>query len=311
MSFNLKPKQTFTGSGETSDWKAIADAVMGTATNASRSARVSVIVDLGEQEQDEALSQKQETEFETEADADAMIAKATPMINKQNPITLKKEFKDGKWVVNANIYRPKPCREVAVMVDIPNKVVDYGSFKAPYRLLLNGSFMGNLKGFQMKAVNPNDSTKNWTFASNNKLYKLAQAVGEQRIVSGLKSDTDHNMNIGLVLGKPMLITVKRKGDFLSAGDFTAVPEEMVVGDLPTPPIGVSFDDATPELLEAAKLRPAIIAKIKAALDYKGSNMEKAMIAFENGGGVKTQAQTQAQDQQETPQEADSGVLSDW
>ena len=314
MSFDLKPKATYTASSEAKvDWKGVADTVMGTSNSASRFGRVSVIVDLGEQVQDLALGKQQATIVDTEAEADALLAHATSLQGKEDKHVLTKELVDGKYHLNFNIYQPKNVQEVAVMVDVPSKLVDYGNGeKMPYRLLLNGSFMGDLKGFQMKAVKPKVDGLVWTFAPNNKLSKIALAVGEDRIVSGKKEDNDVNMNVGLLLGKALQINIKRKGDFLSAGDLMGLPEEVSVGELPYDAIGVSFDNATAELLEKAKLRKVIIDKIKKAVNYTGSNMEKAVVEYEakfgGGNAVVQPSQAPSQQAQQVAQQVVEGAL---
>ena len=63
------------------------------------------------------------------------------------------------------------------------------------------------------------------------------------------------------------------------------------------PIGISFTNATLELLEKACLRGNIFKKIKSANNYKGSNIQKAIEEYEEkhgSGNQTTESKTDTQ-----------------
>lgn len=235
----------------------------------SRKARVSLIVDLGKQERDPIykIGDKVVTE-ETEG------AVATTQ---------------------------KPCQQVAVFVDLVNDVVDYGGEigKKQYRLMLNKSFLGEVNGINFTASPPMDAKGNrvegkpWGFHPQNVLTKLAKAVQKEEIIT--------SMDVDELLDQPFMadVEVSKKEDKNGKEDkdgnviiYTNVnfkgaaklPEDddtnepVKVAALTTPAMSIQFDTATKE--QVAVIRPSLRKKIKLALNYAGSQMEKAIQAFE-------------------------------
>lgn len=240
----------------------------------SRKARVSLIVDLGVQERDDIYE---------------LDGKAVP------------EGTDGA------ICKPqKPCQQVAVFADLVADTVDYGGDigKQHYRLLLNNSFAGKLKGINFTATPPKDAKgntiagKKWGFHPANLLTKLAKAVGKPEVIE--------SMDVDELLGLPFMAQVdvneKDSGKEDAEGNpiiyknvnfkgATVVPEDeddegnskpIAVGKLNAEAKSITFDNAKAE--DVKFLRGNILKQIKLALNYAGSKMQKAIEEYEASKG---------------------------
>jgi hypothetical protein len=239
----------------------------------SRRARVSLIVDLGEQNR-ESIWKK----------GDSIVTADTEGAVEQTQ---------------------KPCQQVAVFADLVNDTVDYGGDigKAHYRLLLNNTFNGDLKGINFAASPPKDANgktiegKKWGFHPQNLLTKLAIAVGKPEVIE--------SMDISELLNQQFLAEVDvsekdsgkkdsegnpiiyRNVNFKKASQVPAEPQEVDGEEVEVVPTfaalkmeakAVTFENATKEDIKF--IRSNIIKKIKLANDYAGSNMQKAIEAFE-------------------------------
>lgn len=201
----------------------------------------------------------------------------------------------------------KDAAQVAVFADLVSDTVDYGGDigKAHYRLLLNGTYSGVLKGV-VHAVNtpPKDAKGNtikggvWTMHPNNLLSKLAVATGQNEVLA--------NGAINRLLGKQFIATVdvneKASGKMDAEGNeiiyknvnyksAAQVPADVKEDDdgneievipefaqLKVPAMLISFANAKKENIKY--IRPSIIKLIKQATNYAGSNMQKAIEAYE-------------------------------
>lgn len=223
----------------------------------SRKARVSLIVDLGEQN--------------------------------------RPDFEDEK---TGETKPQKPCQQVAVFADLVNDIVDYGGTigKQHYRLLLNKTFAGEITGINFMFVPPKDAKgkiiegRNWQLHPANILTKLAKATGN--------TDVIESGNIEELLNAPFMaqVEVKEKdsGKTSDAGEpiiyrnvnykgCSEVPlddddQPMQVAELNMEPKCITFQNAKVEDIKF--IRKKLIDMIKLANDYAGSNMEKAIQAFE-------------------------------
>lgn len=227
----------------------------------SRPARVSLIVDLGVQERE--------------------------------------DFDDGK----GNTRPQKPCQQVAVFADLVRDVVDYGGGigKAPYRLLLNKQFAGKLQGINFVATPPKDVNGNlipnkpWALHPASLLTKLAKSTGNDDVIT----DMDISKLLNGTFTADVKITEKesdKKDDegnpivykfvnFAGAAkvppvfdDETGEEKPAVLPALQTEALCIGFDDAKPEHVKF--LRGSIIQTIKLATNYAGSQIQKAIEAFE-------------------------------
>lgn len=242
----------------------------------SRPARVSLVVDLGVQERE--------------------------------------DFEDEK----TGEKRPqKPCQQVAVFCDLVNDVVDYSGEIGvqAYRLALNKSFGGEFQGINFTAIPVRDPDGNvikgkpWTFPPASTLTKLCKATGkleviesqdleqllDQAFMATVEVRETESKTIKDDAGNPVKFTnTNFKGCSeipLVEGD-DGVEKPMKVKQLSSPAMCITFDEATPSQIKY--LRKNIINMIKLAKNYPGSQMQKAIEAYEAGKA------------QEAPQDADSG-----
>lgn len=244
----------------------------------ARRARVSLIIDIGMQEREDSYK----TADGKLCNADTPGAIGTPQ---------------------------KPAKQVVVFADLVNDTVDYGGDigKAHYRLLLNGTYSGVLKGV-VHAINtpPKDAKGQlikggtWAMHPNNLLTKLAKATGMDEVVtngainrllnkqfmaqvdvnekpSG-KNDADGNeiiyKNVNFK-GASQVAPVETGEEDENGNPIEAIPE---FNQLKVPAMCITFANAKKEHIKY--IRGNIIKMIKLATDYAGSNMEKAIQAFE-------------------------------
>lgn len=305
MSFSLKPENT---GGSDIDYEAIAEQV----EDGTQVARVSLIVDLGVQERGKGVSYAQNdndeekyTQVANEEEANKLIEEAVELLGEKvvEKAGLDEIFEDeeGNLVVPFEIYNKKDAQEVAIFADLPDTYVDYGENigEKQYRMMLNPSFKGVIRGFALVAAPPKGKSKVWTFASNSKLALLARVTGCKEILEG----GPDNMDIGRVLGKPFLLNVEKKDSFINAKEMTALVRGMEAPELEGGPVGLSFDGATVEALEAARLRKSVIDKIKTAKNYEGSAMQKAIEEYEASRSSGASEDTSGSEEKEEATEA--------
>lgn len=264
MSFVPKNKGNSEGgsSGPTIDWEAINQAV----TAGSRPARISMIVDMGEQELEDSVY-----------DVDPSDARQTKAIE-DGTGTVEKIDGEEKFVRQNN-----PVQELVIFADLVDDEVTYveEDGKVPYRIMLNNTWQGEIKGFPFAVGNKLDNG-NWTYGAKNVLTTLAQATDTQGILDGTDLDPS------AMLGKPFMSLIVKKQNkegtrtYVNYKGASPVPDlgGYVVPDLHVEPMLILFDEATKE--QADMLRKGVKDKIKSALDYEGSQMQKAIEASEAG-----------------------------
>lgn len=253
----------------------------------SRKARVSLIIDLGEQNRED---------FEEE---------------------------DGTKKPQ------KPCQQVVVFADLVADKVDYGGKIGvqQYRMLLNKSFAGVPVGINFTTVPPKDKDgkliqgKPWTLHPANLLTKLAKAVGEEEVILDDRKNPK-SLDISLLLDKPFMCQVEvkktehKEGKKDKDGNLivytnvnfkgaSTVPEDddgepLPVAELTQPARCITFDNATVEDIQF--IRPSIIKLIKQANDYEGSQMEKAIKAFEANQAEAADEEEDEPKKEEAPKE---------
>ncbi len=282
--FNLKPKGQQSSSFSDApkvDYNAINEQVEAD----NQPAIISLIVDLGVHTPPENVSDKNETEFDTEEEAQAYLKRIVEIKGEKDAAKFKITQVGGKFVINGSIYQPKDGQEIAIFADLVDNVVDYGDEigKKPYRIGLNKTWKGELKGFSLKAVPPQNGNV-WTFAGTSMLTKLANATKETAVIDG--SDANKLNDVGCFLGKSIMADIQKsevgENTYVNLKGIGSVPKAIEKGidySLVTP-VGISFDTATVEDLKAACLRGNILKKIKSANNYAGSQIEKAIKELE-------------------------------
>jgi hypothetical protein len=223
-------------------------------------------------------------------------------------------WKKGEAIVEPDTegaveHEQKPVQQVVVFADLVNDVVDYGGDvgKAHYRLMLNPVYAGVIKATNFSKSPPTDAkgkkteNKPWALHPNNLLTKLAKAVG--------KEDVIESAAINKLINLPFMATVEVKKtpskdkkdedgnpivytnvNFKGASKVAAIPtgeqdadgnhieEVPKFAELKTPARCVTFSNATKDDIQF--IRGNVLKMIKLANNYAGSNMQKAIEAFE-------------------------------
>ena len=239
----------------------------------SRKARISLIVDLGEQNRDD---------FE-------------------DPIT--KVMKVQKPAQQVAVFAD-------LIADVVDYGGDIG--KAQYRLLLNKQFMGEIQGVNFNKSPPKDRDGNtmegkpWGLHPQNLLSKLANATGHPEVIPETEP---HGMDISRLLGEAFMCqvevkeTIGKKDDangnkvvyknvsFRGASEVMEDDdgEKIEIAKLSQKAICITFDNAKAQNIKF--IRASLIKKIKLANNYAKSQMKVAIEAHEaeNGGGKAADA----------------------
>ena len=245
------------------------NAVFPTPKAGSRRARISLIVDLG--------VQPRETLYKV---GDKVVPPETP---------------------GAVEVKQKSCQQVAVFADLVNDVVDYGGEigKQQYRMMLNKTHMREVVGINFTASPPIDPKTNkiqqnkpWGFHPSSLLTKLAKATGLDHVITSM--DVDELLNAQFMADIEIKKTEDKNGKVDANGDpvvytnvnfkgASRVPtdeddNQIEVAALRVPAKSVTFDTATKEDIKT--LRRSLRDKIKLAENYAGSQMQKAIEAYE-------------------------------
>lgn len=285
MSFNLKPQGSTTQHSSNApqvNWNAINKQV----ETDNHTAVISQIVDLGIHTPPLSAGIEKSTEFDTREEAEALVAQVETMLKKSDFEKVKITEQGDKFIVNAQVRQPKDRQEIAVFADLVGNVVDYGGEigKKPFRVMLNKSWKGEIRGLGLAVVPPQKQGGVWTFAPNSMLTELAKVTRQNTITDGtVKNDLN---NIGLILGKSLMVDVVKTEDgdkiYVNVKGISSVPSALakMIDYSLVNPVGISFDDVSVESLKAAGIRGSIIKKIKQANNYQGSKMQKAIEAYE-------------------------------
>lgn len=300
MNFSLKPQTTNTNTSTKSniDWNAINNQV----ETDNHTAIISQIVDLGIHTPPLSASVEKSTTVKTLAEAEALVAQSEEMLKKSDFEKVKITEVNGEYLVGVQIRQPKDRQEIAVFADLPDTIINYGDVigEKPYRVCLNKSWKGEIRGLGLAVVPPQKQGGVWTFAPNSMLTELAKVTKQTTITDGT-SKTDTN-NIGLILGKSLMVDVQKTVDgdkvYVNVKGISSVPSALAktIDYTVVNPVGISFDNVTVELLKEAGVRGNIIKKIKEANNYQGSQMQKAVEAleeeFRNGSSEQQEAPKQ-------------------
>lgn len=177
--------------------------------------------------------------------------------------------------------------------------------KQQYRMLLNKTFQGVLSGINFALTPPKDAKGNtimgkpWQLHPANMLTKLAKAVDKEEIIYDDRKNPN-SLDISLLLNEPFMCQVEvketphKEGKKNADGELivyrnvnfkgaSAVPLDdddnpIHVAELTQPARCVTFDNATVDDIQF--IRPSIIKVIKKANDYEGSQMQEAIEAYE-------------------------------
>lgn len=312
MSFSLKPQgnnTTHSSNAPQVDWNAINRQV----ETDNHTAIISQIVDLGVHTPPLSATIEKSTECSSQEEAETLVAQVQDMLKKSDFEKVKITSQGDKFVVNAKVHQSKDRQEIAVFADLVDTIVDYGDKigKKPFRVMLNKSWKGEIRGLGLAVVPPQHNGGVWTFAPNSMLTELAKFTRQNTITDGtVKNDLN---NIGLILGKSLMVDVAKTDDndkvYVNVKGISSVPSALAktIDYSLVNPVGISFDNASVELLQAAGIRGGVIKKIKQANNYQGSQMQKAIEAFEalNSGEASTKQEVKEKSAPKTEPSPDS------
>lgn len=215
----------------------------------------------------------------------------------------------------------QPCHQVAVFADLVADVVDYGGDigKKQYRLLLNKSFKGVVQGINFTTGPAKDADGNilrdkpWGLHPANLLTKLCKAIGKPELAF---EKPKVGLDIEPILGEAFMCEVEVKKTPHKEGKkdkdgnpivytnvnykgAAPVPEDYPVEDLEQEARCITFDSATED--DIMFIRGNLLKQIKLAQNYAGSQMQKAVEAWEaKNAAAAEEADAAAEEQEEAP-----------
>jgi len=248
--------------------------------------RVSLLIDLGTQERENFV----DVYNENNDDHKKWLEKGWATIVEGDG------KRTGKTCISKKL---QPTETYAVFVDLVSSTVDYGGDigEKHYRYMLNPVYQGDVKGFPLSCAPAKKAGELPTFQPNSVFYELALACGQHGVIG--KGTPEENTDIELLLDKPLLINITVDKNVVGDRTYvnvkhkglTEIMEGMDVPQLLTTAQAITFDNATVESVKF--IRKDVREKITHAIDFKGSNMEKAFIA---AGFIQAQASEQKQEE---------------
>lgn len=296
------------GDGVNIDWAAVNAQV----EEDTHDCRPSLIVDLGTQKRTDAVYHEGKEDYTyvaSEEELDAILDRAEELkgeylMNKDDlygvedvEIDSDKVLEDVKangvpkakmgdtvHQVGFRIASRKDADEVAYFVDLVDTYVEYveGEEAKQYRVMLNGTDFKTreLQGFALTEVPPMKKGGVWTYHVNSTHAKLAKACGvyDEMIDAG--------NDVSVMLDQPCTVEIsKNDKGFIKVGNLGKLKKKELdagITELDCEPQVIEFETCTVEQLKEAKLRKAVLDKIKQATNYEGSQIQKAIEEFESG-----------------------------
>ena len=184
--------------------------------------------------------------------------------------------------------------------------------KQHYRLLLNKQFAGEITGINFMFVPPKDAKgkiidgKVWSIHPANLITKLAKATGKHDVVTS--GDIEELLNEPFMAQVEVKVSEKinpntgepyKNVNFKGASEVPLDDDDnpMDVPELNVEAKCITFDNAKPDDIKF--IRKKLIDMIKLANNYSGSKMESAIKAFESSS-TNTEEITQEDEVKEKP-----------
>jgi hypothetical protein len=191
-----------------------------------------------------------------------------------------------------NIYDGGEENEFGLLGDLTATEVTYVEGQDPvnYRVNLCSVFKGEMTGFPIL-----DSYKSTSVVS-----KICKATGNKSVLGDMRTLPD-------LAGSSYFQVLEEKKGFINISRDFGTPRnkdrddiaELNIEGFPNGVV-ITFDDATVEQLEAIKLNKLYVEKIKAASNYEGSQIQKAIDEWEaNRGGNKADAKEEDSQEEES------------
>lgn len=240
-------------------------------------------------------------------------------------IQKREDFEDTK---TGETKPQKPCHQLAVFADLVNDEVDYGGSigTQQYRLLLNKAYKGVIQGINFVTGPAKDADGNvmrdkpWGLHPQNVLTKLCKAIGKPELAFEKKGQ---GLDIEPILGEAFMADVEVKitdhkdgkkdkdGNVIQYKNVNFKGSAQVPSDdddnpitikaLKATPRCITFDGATKEDIQF--IRGNLLKQIKLAENYAGSQMQKAVEAWE-ADQSKDDDDDQKEEQKEAPKKPD-------
>lgn len=292
------------------DWDALNQHVIDAAGTQNESKAeigiISGIIDLGLQVQEDA---KMEWKGDASSEAEELD---------KNPEQYFETLPNDKGVpTRYKRWKVKPCQQVAITVDFPSIMVNKGQFfgdenakPLPLRMLLNGEFyikdIGKVVGkpYNIKEVKQDDGS--WAFKNNTQLHKLAAATGVLNEQGRFKPHM-----LGNLIGKAALFDIQvflKKGtdgksyfneNIKLSGKIPQIMIPMIPEIDQSLLFGVNFKGKQdPAVLK--NLRQSVINTMKQAVNFEGSDIQKALSEGGNSGNAQPKKETKAEQKAEQP-----------
>ena len=205
---------------------------------------------------------------------------------------------DTLYQVNFKIVQPKPREEIIYAADLVDMYVKYKDEESckplQYRQWLNKDdfITREMVGFSTKFSPPKSKKGGWTFSPLSMHSKLAEATGHLEIIDPFSSD---HGDLSLLLGEAFGIPISKKETeskgktYINLKAKAPVPlsKKMLklgITELDCTPEAIEFETATVEQFKNVMPNKKVIAKIKKALNYEGSQMQKALEEYEASRG---------------------------
>ena len=320
----LKPKSS-NNNGPSVDWERI----NGTLEEDTYDARLAYVIDLGLQQRGKIAADRDEDDCTFVAGEEEALELLTELretigeylveyknydewedveVAKNNLERIKRDVpdvKEGDEVLRFKfrIVALKDANEAAYIADLVDHYVEYveGQEEKQFRVTLNPRdfVSGMLSGFALTNVPPKGNNTEWTFSPLSMHAKLAKAT----YTDLLAEDND----VSYMLDKPFGIQVSKNNKGFPKFTPAAIRKKDLgrVEQLDCTPMCITFEEATLEQIQELKPNKQLVDKIKVALDYKGSAMEKALEAYAETFDKKPKKQESEEEEvnfEETPVE---------
>lgn len=251
---------------------------------------ISGVVDLGYQKQEDAKMKWEGTDAQrAEIEAKAAAGETQEYFEVV-------EYGQNNVPTLCKRWPSKDQREIAIFLDDPTKLVNYGQFfghedggkEVPYRMMLNNEFYnkdmgGKIPGRDINLREHRNDDGTWGFKSNTILFKMGQAVGALDAQGNMKPQY-----LGNLIGKAVLCNVTcaitesgGKKYLTEKVGFNGPVPSMMKPMIPTLADEHMFminfkGENDPEALKT--LRQSCINKIVRATNFADSDLRKQLIA---------------------------------
>lgn len=237
----------------------------------------------------------------------------------------------------------RPAQQIFGYYEFPDVIIDWDKCmkdpdkegqeklgKKPYRHPIHRVFKGVPTGINFNPAPPMDNEGNiikdrkWTFAATSIFTKLAKAANVKSIID---PDSEDNMDISLLVGKPLMVDVEIKegkngGQFLNVKNPVKLIKGAKAPKLTTDTFLIDMDTDDTEMVKK-NMRFGDAKVVVKAPEFVGSPLQpvikevfdldpdKALGSEDDDAQNSTQNQSQATPDSKAPEEAGKGGFDDF